>query len=103
MIGILCGVLLTVLGAVESHFDYAPGKGTTWAYLIMAALPIAAWGASHLARYRGYSTGVGYGLFVLGAIFSGCLAGGTEPEAAGIVCLFAELLPVVVLLALPRK
>ena len=94
---------MAVLAAVIGYYDYVPGKGTKWALLLVLALPLAAWGASHLARHRGYPRGAGYGLFVFGFFASSLIAGSRTPLTVGFAFLFVALLPVVVLLALPKK
>lgn len=102
-IGILFGVAMATVAAVVSYYDYLPGKGTKWALLMLPALPFAAWGASHLARLRGYPSAAGYGLFVFGFFASSLIAGSSTPVTVGFAFLFVALLPPVVLLALPKK
>jgi hypothetical protein len=102
-IGIVTGVLLAILAAVVSYFDYTPGKGTKWILLILPALPLVAWGCSHLARHRGYPSAAGYGLFIVGFFASGFIAGSHTPATVGFALVFVALLPTIVLLALPVK
>lgn len=103
LIGIVTGLLLAILAAVVSYFDFVPGKGTKWILLILPALPLAAWGSSHLARHRGYPSAAGYSVFVFGFFASSFIAGVHTPITVGFALVFVALLPTVVLLALPKK
>jgi hypothetical protein len=102
-IGVVTGVLLAIVAAVVSYFDYVPGKGTKWILLILPALPLVAWGCSHLARHRGYPSGAGYGLFIFGFFASSFIAGVHTPITVGFALVFVVLLPTIVLFALPKK
>lgn len=94
---------MATIAAVASYFTFVPGEGTKWALLMLPALPLAAWGASHLARLRGYPSGAGYGLFVLGLFFSSFLAGTRSPLTVGFGFLFTALFPWILLLSIPNK
>ncbi len=102
-IGIFTGVSLAIVAAVASYFDYVPGKGTKWLLLILPALPLVAWGCSHLARHRGYPSAAGYGLFIFGFFASSLIAGVHTPITVGFALVFVTLLPTVVFLVLPSK
>lgn len=102
-IGIIAGLLLAAVGAVAVYFNYAPGKGTKWALLLLPALPLTAWGSYHLGRQRGYPGGAGCGLFMFALFVSGLIAGVHTPVTVGFSFVFVGIMPVAVLLALPRK
>ena len=94
---------MAVVAAMMVYSNYVPGQGTRWALLILPALPVAAWGAAHLAKLRGYPPGAGYGLFIFGFFVSGFLAGTHSPVTIGFAFVFVTLLPPVVLMGLPKK
>ncbi len=70
---------------------------------MLVALPFVVWGCSHLARYRGYPSAAAYGLVVLGVFISGFVLTTHSPLTVGFAFIFIELLPLTVLLALPKK
>jgi hypothetical protein len=98
------GALLAIVPAVGMYYDTNRSMVLLLILLLVATLPAIGWGASHLALSRGYSTGGGCGLCIVGYIVSGFL-GTTSPHplALGVGVLFIVLLPTVVLLALPNK
>ena len=98
------GAVLAIVPAVGMYFDTKRSMVFLWIVLFFATLPAIGWGASHLAVSRGYSSGAGCGLCIVGYLVSGFL-GTTSPHplAMGIGVLFVVLLPAVVLLALPNK
>ena len=98
------GAMLAIVPAVGMYFDTTRSMVILWILLLVATLPAVGWGTSHLALSRGYSTGAGCGLCLVGYIVSGFL-GTTSPHplALGVGVLFMVLLPTVVLLALPSK
>jgi hypothetical protein len=100
------GVTMGTISAFASYFDWISitylgrvGNGL----IVLAALPIVGWGCSHLARYRGYTGGLAYALLLIGFGISNNLVIGPVPELVEFMFLFAELLPITVLLALPKK
>jgi hypothetical protein len=103
LIGTIAGVVLATIAAVAGYFDYAPGKGTKWVFVMLLALPFVVWGCSHLARYRGYPSAAAYGLVLFGLLISGFVLTTRSPLTVGFTFIFIELLPVTVLLALPKK
>jgi hypothetical protein len=75
-----------------------------WVLLFFSTIPAVGWGASHLARARGYPSATGSTICVIGyfvAAFLGTTLRHPLVFALGIV--FITLLPVVVLFALPSK
>src|SRR4051794_18272712 len=98
------GAVLAIVPAVGMYFDTTRSMVLLWILLLVATLPAIGWGTSHLALSRGYSTGAGCGLCIVGYVISGFL-GTTSPHplALGIGVLFVVLLPTVVLLSLPNK
>ena len=102
-IGTGTGIVLALAAAIMTHLTYVPGRGSKWALLILPALPLVAWGSLHLAQHRGYPSGAGCGLFIVGLFVSGLIAGSRGVTAVGVAIIFVTLLPAVVLLALPRK
>jgi peptidoglycan/LPS O-acetylase OafA/YrhL len=103
ILGIIVGVLLVIAGAVGAYYTYQPGEGTSWVLLMLPGMPLAAWGCAHLARHRGYSTTAGYALFVFGFGLMSFVPGTHTPVTVGFGFIFAALVPVVVLFALPDK
>jgi hypothetical protein len=98
--GISLAVVFAVAGAIMNHGAHGPFKASQWTLLFVPVLPLLAWGCSHLARHRGYSTGVSYGLIVLvlagAAVSIPALSGAT----AGVVVLTATAVPPLVLMTL---
>lgn len=75
-----------------------------WVLLFFSTIPAVGWGASHLARARGYPSATGSTICIIGYFVAACL--GTtlrHPLVFAIGVLFIILLPVIVLLALPSK
>jgi hypothetical protein len=103
IVGLAIGMVLAIVSAVGAYFDYTPGQGTNWAWMVLLALPVVAWGCSHLARLRGYPSAAAYGLVVAGMFVSGFVVMAPSPLVVGFMFIFVELLPVGVLLALPDK
>jgi hypothetical protein len=98
------GVACAIVPAVGMYFDKTRHLALLWLALFFATFPAVGWGASHLAQSRGYPSGGGCGLCVVGYIVS-AFVGSTSPHplALGVGILFIVLLPTVVLLALPNK
>ena len=98
------GAALAIVPAVGMYFDANRSMAWVWILSLVATIPAIGWGSSHLALSRGYSTGAGCGLCIVGYVISGFL-GTTSPHplALGVGVLFILLLPTVVLLALPNK
>src|SRR5262245_46406305 len=98
------GAVLAIVPAVALYYDTDRRMVILWILLLVATLPAVGFGASHLALSRGYSTGGGCGLCIVGYIVSGFLgATSRHPLALGVGLLFIVLFPTVVLLALPNK
>jgi hypothetical protein len=95
---------MAIVPSVGMYLDPTRSMALLWILLLLATLPAIGRGASHLALSRGYSTGAGCGLCIVGYVISGFL-GTTSPHplAMGVGVLFIVLLPTVVLLALPNK
>ena len=98
------GVAFAIIPAVGMYIDTGRTLVWLWLVLLLATLPAVGWGSAHLAQSRGYPSGGGCGLCILGYIVS-ALLGTTSPHplALGIGTVFIVLLPTVVLLALPNK
>ena len=104
IIGITAGLAFAAIPAVGMYFDEARELGWLWILLLIGALPAIGWGSSHLALYRGYPSGVGCSLCIIGYIVSGFLGTTSRhPLALGVGVIFIGLLPTVVFLALPDK
>lgn len=75
-----------------------------WVLLFFSTIPLVGWGASHLARARGYPSATGSTISILG-YFVAAFLGTTlrHPLVFALGVLFIILLPVVALLALPSK
>src|SRR5438876_11632645 len=90
--------------AVGMYFDTGRKMVWLWILVLLATLPASGWGSSHLAQSRGYSSGAGCGLCIVGYFISGLLGTTSRhPLALCVGVLFIVLLPTVVLLALPNK
>jgi hypothetical protein len=98
------GAVLATVPVVGMYFDTHRSMLLLWILLWVATLPAIGWGTSYLALSRGYSTGMGCGLCIVGYAISGFL-GTTSPNplAFAVGVLFILLLPTVVLFVLPKK
>lgn len=98
--GISIATVSAIAGAVMNYGAHGPFKASLWTLLFVPVLPFLAWGCSHLARHRGYSTGVSYGLIALvlagAAISIPALSGST----VGIVVITATAVPPTILMTL---
>jgi hypothetical protein len=75
-----------------------------WVLLFFSTMPAVGWGASHLARARGYPSATGSTICIIGYIIAAFLGTSLRhPLVFALGVLFIILLPVVVLLALPSK
>jgi len=101
--GLVLGIVIAALGAVMAYVELQRGKASLWLLLVIAAMPLLAWGSANLAQYRGYPGAAGYGLFILAFFVSGFIGLTRSPLTVGFAFLFMGLMPPVVLLALPRK
>src|SRR3954468_11110085 len=103
-IGLGASFAFLIIPVVGLYFD--PYRKMLWLWIILffATMPAVGWGASHLARARGYPSGGGCGLCIVGYLVSGFL-GTTSPHpfAFAVGVSFMISLPVVVLFALPDK
>ena len=54
VMGLSVGMAFALISAVMGYIDYRPDKLTHWVWVVICALPIVAWGSSHLARFKGY-------------------------------------------------
>jgi len=96
--------VLAIGPAIGMYFDTRREMVGLWILLLFATLPAIGWGASHLAKSRGYSGSAGCGLCIVGYIVSGFLGTASpHPLAFGVGMLFILLLPTVVLIAMPNK
>src|SRR5689334_3684596 len=94
----LGGVLATV-PVVGMYLDTHRRMILLWLLLWLATLPAIGWGTSHLALSRGYSTGMGCGICIVGYLISGFLGTtSAHPLVFGVGLLFILLLPTVILL-----
>jgi hypothetical protein len=104
LLGITGALILGLCPAVGMYFDTRRQRVVIWILLLLATLPVLAWGVSHLARHRGYSTAGGCGLCIVGYLVSG-FVGSTSPYplAFAIGIIFMVILPTLVLFAMPDK
>jgi hypothetical protein len=103
IIGLVLGNFIAIVAAIMTYLDVLSGKGTLWILVILAALPLIAWGSANLAKCRGYPSAAAYGLFAIAFVASGFIGLTRSPLTLGFAFLFMGLMPPVVLLALPRK
>jgi hypothetical protein len=98
------GAILAVAPAVGLFFETDRSRVWIWYVLFIGTLPAVAWGASHLARFRGYPSEAGFVLSFVGYLVSGVL-GTTSPHPLVLSCgvLFIVLLPPIILLSIPSK
>jgi hypothetical protein len=102
-IGLGASFAFLMIPAVGIYFDPQRKMLWLWALLFLSTMPALGWGAAHLARFRGYPSGGGCGLCVIGYLVSGLL-GTTSPHplAFAVGVSFMSSLPIVVLFALPK-
>ena len=98
------GAIFAVASAVGLYFDADRSRAWIWYVLFVGTLPAIGWGASHLARSRGYPSEVGFVLSIVGYLLSG-IVGAISPQRLALGCgvLFVVLLPSIVLLSIPSK
>jgi hypothetical protein len=101
--GIIIGVLIALTAAIGVYFDWKPGRGSNWVWLILPAVPLAIWGCANLAKDRGYPEVAAYALFVLSSALAGIVGMSRSPVIFGFAFLFAILMPTFILLSLPKK
>jgi hypothetical protein len=103
-IGFGASFVFLMIPAVGIFFDPQRKLLWLWVLLFFSTMPAVGWGAAHLARARGYPSGGGCGLCVVGYLVSGFL-GTTSPNpvAFAVGVSFMISLPIVVLLVLPNK
>ena len=107
--GILLGLLLVIGAAVGGYYTFEAGKGGRdfFVLLMLPGLIFSVWGCGHLARHRGYPTYAAYLLFGGGlALIGGLIAalpGMLAAKTAGLIFVFATMVPTVVLMSLPVK
>jgi hypothetical protein len=80
-----------------------PISGVKWSWVVLSGLPLIAWGCSHLARQRGYPSLAAYGLFVFALTVAYFVSGARTQQIACVLFLFVGILPVTVLLLLPKR
>ena len=102
-LGIVIGLALAALTAWKCHDTWVPGEGTKWGLLILLALPIIAWGCSHLALERGYPTSVAYCLFIVSLFVAALIGFNENPNALALAFVFAGVMPPVILISLPIR
>ena len=103
LVGLPAGLLLLAVTAYQCHETWLPGKGTVWAWLLVPALALVAWGCSHLARHRGYPSSAAYGIVLVALPVSGGIGMSQTPLTIAVACGFAGVMPTVLLLALPKR
>lgn len=101
--GVALGLVLSLSGAIMAVLGHEPINGIKWSWVVIAGLPLIAWGCSHLARQRGYPSGAAYGLFSFALLVAYFVSGTRTPQIACIGFLFVGLLPTTVLLLLPKR
>jgi hypothetical protein len=99
-IGIISGIVFAIIGAVVNYLQRGSHEPTTWLLLFLPVLPLLAWGCSHLAKYRGYSSGVSYGLIALVLIAPGVAIPLLSHAIAGLVIVTAAIIPPLILMTL---
>jgi hypothetical protein len=103
-IGIGASLAFLIIPLAGVYLDPNRKFGWLWILLLFSTMPAVAWGASHLARARGYPTATGGSVCFIGYLAVGFLGKALRhPLVFGIAVLFIILLPTVVLLALPSK
>jgi tetrahydromethanopterin S-methyltransferase subunit E len=99
-VGIIGAVVFAVAGAVMNFDAHGPFKASEWTLLFVPVLPLLAYGCSHLSRYRGYSSGVSYGLIVLVMAGAALATPILSASTVGIVFIAATAIPPLILLTL---
>jgi len=103
-IGIGASFVFLFIPFAGLYFDRNRKFVWLWILLFFSTLPTVGWGASHLARSRGYPRATGSTICIIGYFIAGFLGTALRhPPVFGLSILFVILLPVIVLLALPSK
>ncbi len=100
VVGIVGAMAFAIAGAVLNFGAHGPFKASEWTLLFVPVLPLLAYGCSHLARYRGYSSGVSYGLVFLVVAGSALATPILSASTVGIVVVAATAIPPLVLMTL---
>src|SRR5262245_39263514 len=79
VIGIGSALVLGFGPALGLYYDENRERLWLWLLLMFSTLPVLGWGASHLARYRGYPASGGCALCFVGYVVSG-FVGTTNPH-----------------------
>lgn len=101
--GIAIGLVLSISGAVMAVLGREPINEIKWSWIVVAGLPLIAWGCSHLARQRGYPSGAAYGLFGFALMVAYFVSSNRTQQIVCIGFLFVAILPITVLLLLPKR
>lgn len=101
--GLSVGLFLLGVTAFQCYQTWLAGKGSPWAWLLVPALAFVAWGCSHLARHRGYPSSASHGIVIAGLPVSGVIGMSQTPLTVAVACVFAGVMPTVLLLALPKR
>ena len=104
VIGIGASFVFLVIPLAGVYLDPKRKFIWLWVLLFFSTMPAVSWGASNLARARGYPSASGSIICIIGYFVTGFLGMALRHAMVfGIGVLFVILLPVVVLLALPSK
>jgi len=104
-IGIFLGLGIAGGAAVGAYYNWKPDEWYVFGLLVIAAIPFAVWGCTHLARARGYPSDIAYVLFFL-TIVAGTAIAASKITALllGFSFVLVVLFPVIIiLLVLPKK
>jgi len=102
-LGICTGLVMAGITAFLCYDTWVPGQGSKWGFLILVAVPVIAWGCSHLALERGYPTSVAYCLFIISFFAAAAIGFSQDPKAIGFAFLFVGLMPPVIIISLPVR
>lgn len=103
IVGIGMGFLFAGAAAAGPYVVQVPDTKQYWAVLVIPSLFLSVWGVSHLARQKGYPGGAAYGLFAFALAVAAIAGFGKSPLNAGSIFVFVDILPLIVVLTLPRK
>ena len=103
IVGIGLGLVFALVAGAGPFLDPVREDARYWSFLVLPALISAVWGCSHLARRKGYPAGAAYGLFAFALLVVVVAGFQRSPLGVGWLFLFVDILPPLVLLAMPRK
>jgi peptidoglycan/LPS O-acetylase OafA/YrhL len=98
--GVFGAMAFAIAGAIMNYGGHGPFRASEWTMIFVPVLPLLAFGCSHLARYRGYSSGVSYGLIFLVIAGAAIATPILSASTVGVVVIAATAIPPLILMTL---